>query len=128
MKATLVRSYVWLVTVVLLAQGVSTLLALTVPAIDRRLPALLQQTQMVPAHSLLHIATGLAGLGVLLVGGRPWAHRFAVAFGLFYLGLSIAGELSGSPLCLGLKRFDHPFHAVLGALGLLAAAFDRGRA
>lgn len=118
------RLYTWVAGLGLLAQGGSTLAALMVPAIDRAVPALLQQTQMVAPHSLLHIATGALGLATLAFGGTAWPRRFAIGFGLFYVALAIAGERSGEPLCLGLKPFDHPFHAVLGGFGLLAAVFD----
>ena len=130
MTTTLSRVYTWVASLGLLAQGSSTLAALLVPAIDRAMPALLQQTQMVVAHSLLHIATGLLGLAALArgrvsgSGGTTWPRRFALGFGLFYLFLGVAGERSGLQLCLSLKPFDHPFHAVLGGIGLLAAGID----
>ena len=111
-----------------MAQGGSTLAALLVPAVDRAVPALLQETQMVTSHSLLHIVTGLLGLATLAFGGTAWPRRFAIGFGLFYVALGIAGERSGQPLGLGLKAFDHSFHAVLGGFGLLAAGIDSMRA
>jgi hypothetical protein len=128
MKTTLARVYTWVASLGLLAQGGSTLSALLVPALDRAVPALLQQTQMVASHSLLHIATGLVGVATLVFGGTVWPRRFAIGFGLFYVALAVAGERSGESLGLGLKAFDHPFHAVLGSFGLLAAGIDSIRA
>lgn len=128
MKTSLTRVYTGVAGIGLLAQGSSTLAALLVPAIDRAMPALLQQTQMVVSHSLLHIATGILGLVALAIGGTAWPRRFAIGFGLFYMALAVVGELSGQPLCLGLKTFDHPFHAALGGIGLLAAFLDTVRA
>ncbi len=128
------RAYTWVASLGMLAHGGSTLAALLVPALDRAMPALLQQTQMVLAHSLLHIGTGLVGLAALATGssggtgGTVWPWRFAAGFGLFYVALAVAGERSGAPLCLGLKPFDHSFHAVLGGIGLLAAGIDQLRA
>jgi hypothetical protein len=130
MTTTPTRLYTWVASLGLLAQGGSTLAALLVPALDRAMPGLLQETQMVVPHSLLHIVTGLLGLAALAaggLGGTVWPRRFAIGFGLFYVALGIAGERSGLPLCLSLKPFDHPFHAVLGGIGLLAAVFDNIR-
>jgi len=121
------RRYALLAGAFLAAQGVSTLLARTVPAIDAAVPALLAQTRMVPSHSLLHIVTAVVALVALRRGGRPTALHFSAGFGLFYIGLALAGSASGSDLCLGLQPFDHPFHLVLGGLGLAAAATDRWR-
>ena len=75
----------------------------------------------------LHPATGGSGLVALwaLFWGRPRApFWFALAFGLFYVGLAIVGQVSGHHLGLGLHPFDHPFHVLLGAPGLLAAAIE----
>ncbi len=76
---------------------------------------------MIPIHSTLHIVTGVLAVLILYRGGERGAFWFASGFGLFYLGLGLAGMLGGHQLGLGLQPFDHPFHLVLGALGLLAA-------
>ena len=91
------------------------------PSLDRAFPALLDITQMIPVHSMLHIVTGILAVAILLRGGEHGAFRFALGFGTFYLLLGLAGVLSGLPLGLGLQPFDHPIHLVLGAAGLLAA-------
>ena len=80
---------------------------------------------MIPPHSSLHILTaGLAfwALARRRQNGPVW---FAIGFGAFYVLLSLAGELTGAGLGLGLQPFDHSFHFVLGALGLLAAWASR---
>ena len=118
------RLYTWIASLGLFLQGASTLLALMLPAIDRAVPALLRETQMIPSHSLLHITSGLVGLAALRFGGAVGPRGFALAFGLFYVALALAGALSGAPLGLGLKPFDHSLHATLGGAGLLAVALD----
>ena len=119
MNTRVARLYAVTVAIVLGVQGTSTLAALTIPAFDRAFPSLLAVTRMIPQHSGLHVATALLAIAALLAG-RTFA--FAAAFGAFYTGLALAGWITGSGLCLSLQPFDHPFHLVLGGLGLLAAA------
>jgi hypothetical protein len=118
------RAYAWFAGIFLLLQGTSTLAFRLVPTLDRAFPALLEQTRMVPTHSLLHISTALIAFSVLRWGGRRGAPAFALGFGLFYVALAVTGMVTGSTLCLGLQTFDHPFHLLLGGLGLLALAID----
>lgn len=122
------RLYAWFTGIFLLLQGSSTLAARWWPAFDQAFPALLEQTRMVPSHSMLHIATACLALAALRWGGSKTTSHFALGFGLFYVGLAGAGIISGRDLCLGLQPFDHPFHILLGGLGLLAAGVDRLRA
>lgn len=121
--------FAWFCGVFLLLQGASTLLARLVPAVDQAIPSLLRATRMVPAHSLLHIFTALLAFLVLAAGARPtlW---FAALFGAFYAGIGILGMASGAdnpnslcglPAGLGLQPFDHPFHILLGLMGVSAA-------
>jgi hypothetical protein len=117
------RLYTWVASVGLFLQGASTLTALLVPAVDRAVPGLLQQTQMIPAHSVLHILSGLLGFAAFRAGSFG-TRSFAFGFGLFYVGLGIAGGAGPHELGLGLKPFDHPFHLVLGGFGLIAAAVE----
>ena len=121
------RAYAWFAGVFLLLQGVSTLAMRLVPELDRAFPALLHHTRMVPSHSLLHIATALIAFAALRWGGRRGVTRFAWGFGSFYIALALAGMASGSPLGLGLQAFDHPFHVLLGGLGLAAFWLQRRR-
>lgn len=111
------RAYTIGAGLLLLAQGTSTLAALNFPVIDRTFPWLLGLTRMIPIHSSLHIATAVLAFAA-------WRLRqtqlFALGFGAFYAGLAVAGWASGRQLCLGLQPFDHPFHLILGGLGLIA--------
>ena len=118
------RLYTFFAGIFLLLQGTSTLAFRLHPPLDRAFPALLEVTRMVPSHSLLHIGTALIALWVCFKGGPRAPVRFALFFGLFYVGLAIVGQITSHPLGLGLQPFDHPFHVLLGSLGLLAAAID----
>jgi hypothetical protein len=122
------RAYTWVASVGLFLQGTSTLAANLVPAFDRAFPMLLHETQMIPSHSALHIASGLIGFAVLRYGAAAGLRRFALCFGLFYVTLAVLGALSGWPLGIGLRPFDHSFHAVLGGFGLFAVAVESWRA
>lgn len=119
------RLYTAVAGIFLLLQGTSTLAFRLYPPLDRALPALLATTQMIPTHSILHIVTGLLAVVMLYRGGERGAFWFALGFGLFYLGLGLAGMLSGHPMGLGLQPFDHPIHLVLGVVGLLAAYLEK---
>ncbi len=119
------RSAVWYTFIIgafLLLQGTSTLLFRLYQPLDQAFPALLETTRMIPAHSVLHIVTGLLALGVLRRGGARGAWGFALLFGMFYTSLALVALLTGLTLGLGLQPFDHPFHLVVGVPGLLAAA------
>ncbi len=116
------RAYTGFIGVFLLLQGCTTLAARLVPALDAAFPALLELTRMVPSHSLLHIATALGALAMLRWAGSVALRHFTLGVGLFYVGLALVGMATGSELCLGLQTFDHPFHLLLGGLGLGAAA------
>lgn len=108
----------------LLLQGTSTLAFRLYPPLDRAFPALLELTRMIPSHSLMHIGTALLALWIYFRGGPRAQLWFALGFGLFYVGLAIVGHVTAHQLGLGLQPFDHPFHVVLGGLGLLAAAIE----
>lgn len=119
------KSPTWLYTAIvgvfLLLQGVSTLAFRLYPPLDRAFPALLGITQMLAPHSLVHILTGILALAALARGGERGAWWFAAGFGVFYTGLALVGMIERQPGMLGLQPFDHPFHLVIGALGLLLA-------
>jgi hypothetical protein len=112
--------YAWFCGIFLLLQGASTLAARLIPEVDRAFPLLLQATKMEPAHSSLHIATAILAFAVLGIGARATGW-FALLFGAFYMGLGFLGLATGHSMGLGLKAFDHPFHIVLGGLGIAAA-------
>lgn len=129
------RTFAWFCAIFLLLQGASTLAARLVPAVDRAFPQLLALTRMVPKHSLLHIATALLAGCALALGARG-VRWFAALFGIFYAGIGALGvmgaivlpdtgsgaqDLCGLTAGLGLQTFDHPFHLLLGLLGIVAA-------
>jgi len=114
------RLYIAFSGIFLLLQGTSTLAFRLFPSLDEAFPALLSVTQMIPPHSILHILTGIVALTVLFRGGQRGTFWFAAGFGVFYLILGIFGMITRHPTMLGLQLFDHPFHLVLGVLGLLA--------
>jgi hypothetical protein len=122
------RLYTLFIGVVLVLQGISTLLFRLYPPLDRAFPLLLELTRMIPTHSLLHIATGLIALWFYFWGGPRGPFRFALVFCLFYLGLAAVGHVTGHQLGLGLHPFDHPFHVLIGGLGLIAVAIEVLRA
>ena len=116
------RLYAWVASVGLILQGTTTLAARLIPSVDRAFPALMQQTHMVPAHSLLHILSALAGFLSLRAARGPF--RFALGFGVFYVALAVAGATSGHQMGIGLQPFDHSFHLVLGGAGVVAAGLE----
>jgi len=118
------RLYTAFSSIFLLLQGTSTLAFRLIPSLDEAFPALLSVTRMIPPHSILHILTGIAALVVLLRSEERGSFWFAAGFGIFYTGLAFFGMITHVPAILGLQPFDHPFHLVLGMLGLLAAGFD----
>jgi hypothetical protein len=121
------RLYTSIAGIFLLAQGTSTLAFRLYPPLDQAFPQLLAVTQMVPSHSILHILTGLLALVALFWGGERGAFWFAAGFGLFYTGLALYGMITMQPTVFGLQPFDHPFHLLLGILGLVAAGIDHYR-
>ncbi len=115
----------WLYTAIagifLLLQGTSTLAFRLYPPLDRAFPALLGVTQMIPPHSIVHMLTGALALLALARGGERGPLWFAAGFGAFYTALALFGMFTHQATVLGLQPFDHPFHLVLGVLGLLLA-------
>jgi hypothetical protein len=118
------RLYTAIAGIFLLAQGISTLVFRLYPPLDQAFPHLLAVTQMVPPHSILHILTGLLALAALYWGGERGTFWFAVAFGLFYTALALYGIITMQPTVFRLQTFDHPFHLLLGVLGLVAAGIS----
>jgi hypothetical protein len=112
------RWYTGLAGVFLLLQGTSTLAFRLVPALDTAFPPLLETTHMMPLHSTLHIVTGVLALWALARGGARGPWWFAVGFGAFYTGLAVVGIATHRPTIFELQPFDHPFHLVLGLVGL----------
>jgi hypothetical protein len=127
MKREMARVYTAVAGIFLLLQGTSTLIFRLIPSLDEAFPFLLGITQMVPPHSMLHIASGLLALGILFGSWPRGAYWFALGFGLFYMGLGLVGLFTGHPTYLHMQEFDHPFHILLGGLGLVAARADVSR-
>jgi hypothetical protein len=118
------RLYTAIVGIFLLLQGTFTLAFRLYPPLDQAFPLLLAVTQMIPPHSILHILTGLLALAVLYLGGVRGAFWFAAGFGLFYTGLACFGMITLQATVFGLQPFDHPFHLLIGGLGLVAAGIN----
>ncbi len=122
------RLYTLFIGIALMLQGSITLLFRLYPPLDQAFPFVLGMTRMIPAHSLLHIATAVVAFWFYYWGGARGPFRFALYFGLFYLMLAVVGMVTGHHLGLGLHPFDHPFHLFIGGLGLLAVAIEFFRA
>lgn len=113
------RLYTAVAGIFLLLQGSSTLAFRLYSPLDQAFPALLNITQMDPSHSMLHILTGILALVALNVRGEFGPFWFAAGFGVFYVGLALVGMMTHHSTMFGLQAFDHPFHLLLGGLGLL---------
>lgn len=115
------RMYTAVTGIFLLLQGTSTLAFRLYSQLDEAFPQLLATTQMMPTHSILHIITGVLALVVLFRGGERAALWFSVGFGTFYTSLALYGYITHAATIFHLQMFDHPFHLLLGLLGLVAA-------
>ena len=76
-------------------------------------------------HNVVHIATGL--LGLLAFGAGAYAARaYALGLGLVYIAVAIWGFVIGSGdsilSVVPVNTEDNVLHAVIGVIGLLAAA------
>jgi hypothetical protein len=118
------RLYTLFIGVVLVVQGITTLIFRLYPPLDQAFPLLLELTRMIPTHSILHAVTGFVGLWCYFRGGPRASFWFALGFGVFYCGLAAIGQVTMHPLGLGLHPFDHPFHLLIGGLGLIAVAIE----
>lgn len=114
------RFYTALVGIFLFLQGTSTLIFRLVPSLDQAFPPLLSITQMMPIHSTLHIVTGVIALWILFKGGERGALWFTIGFTLFYTGLALYGFITHAATIFHLQAFDHPFHLLIGILGIIA--------
>jgi hypothetical protein len=77
-------------------------------------------------HNLLHVAWGLALLGVFARSGGPHAIRAAWAalvFGTFYVALGIVGLTMSQPFGLQLGPGENGFHLLVGPLALVLGAW-----
>ncbi len=73
-------------------------------------------------HNLVHIATGIVGLGV--AGRYTAARTFAIAVGAAYLVVALLGLAAGDPgvvlWLVPVNAADNVLHAVVAVLGLVA--------
>lgn len=118
------RLYTSVLGIFLLLQGTSTLAFRLFPPLDKAFPQLLAVTQMVPAHSALHILTGILACVILFRGEGRGVLWFSVGFGAFYTGLALYGFITQAHTIFGLQPFDHPIHLLIGLLGLAAAGIS----
>lgn len=86
------------------------------------------------AHNVIHIVSGVISLYLGLQGSLSATAAFAIAFGLIYLLLGIAGYLIGGnglfrviPGTLELGPMDHNIHIVIGVVYLLAGLYSKTR-
>lgn len=77
-------------------------------------------------HTLVHLVTGVALIGA--ARSRRLAIGAALAFGLFYIAVSVTGAIDGSDFLgfIPVKTDDHVFHAIIGLASLLAGIFSGG--
>ena len=84
-----------------------------------------------PAYNLFHIASGLAGVALVLQAGGRGAVGFNLAFGLIDLYQAVAGSVDLFPAALFAYRpLDDVLHVTLGLglVGLGALGWGRGMA
>ncbi len=113
--ASPVVRYTWVLSALLLAQGVGGA-ALKITA---------GRTEDL-AHSGIHLLSGLVGLVVAFAPRHQSSRRFLLAFGLAYLALAVGGALSLTALgLLHLGPADHVFHALVAAITLVVAVRSR---
>ncbi|MFQ3318341.1 MAG: hypothetical protein ACI8UR_000850 [Natronomonas sp.] len=75
-------------------------------------------------HDVIHLASGLVGIGAGLAAGGKYAGEYLKGFGAVYLVVTIAGFLASGLLgdLIGLNMADNVLHLVL-AIALLGAGF-----
>lgn len=127
MKHSPARLYTAVAGAFLLLQGVSTLAFRLIPDLDRAFPHVLGLTHMMPAHSILHIVSGLLALVLLWFGGERGVVSFAAGFGAFYIALASYGWSVSDSTIFHLQPFDHPFHLGLGLVGWIAVMWTLHR-
>jgi hypothetical protein len=112
------RPYLWLLGTALLLEG-ATLLAVGALPADVPLP-LAGAFAPDPLHNAIHVAWGLA-IVILLASGlkESGASLLAISFGVFYIGLAIAGTLVAQPFGLHLGPAENAFHWIVGPASLV---------
>jgi len=84
------------------------------------LPAVASAIAPDPLHNAIHVAWGLA-IVILLASGLKGsgASLLAISFGVFYVGLAIAGTLVDQPFGLHLGPGENAFHWIVGPASLV---------
>jgi len=121
------RWYLWVLMGGLLLQGLGSLLFRLAPGLAAAAPYVVRGAFGIDFwHAWIHIIWG--ALAVVLLAMRPSRRTIAalaLAFGVFYTALGIAGVTLHHPLGLELDSFENSFHLTAGpltlALGIIAA-------
>jgi hypothetical protein len=119
-RRQLARAYLLLLGAGLLLEGAALLFA---GAVDLAMPFALDNR-----HNALHVLWGLFILGGLATSreSRRLAD-LALLFGVFYVGLALAGTVLVNPFGLLLGPGENLFHLTVGTGALVAAAVLQGR-
>src|SRR5262245_9028950 len=114
------RWYLWVLMGGLLLQGLGSLLFRLVPALPTASPLLVGGIFGIDFwRSWIHIAWGTVGVAILAIrASRRTGVALALAFGVFYTALGIAGVIFHHPLGLELDWFENSFHLTAGPLTL----------
>jgi hypothetical protein len=117
-----IRLYLWALGAGLIAQGTLSLLLDATDEASTRLPQRFADAD--PLHASIHVAWGLVMLALLRRGlSDVGAARLALAFGVFYSALAVAGLVIHHPLGMHLDRGENVFHLIVGpatlAVGLV---------
>jgi hypothetical protein len=121
------RWYLWVLMGGLLVQGLGSLLFRLAPALPAAAPLVVRGIFGIDFwHAWIHIAWGAASVALLATRpSRRTIVALALAFGVFYTALGIAGVTLHHPLGLELDWFENSFHLTAGpltlALGIIAA-------
>jgi hypothetical protein len=125
------QPYLGVLGAALLAQGSLSLVLDAADLASNSIPQRFANSD--PVHATIHVIWGIV-MVVLVRRGLPdaAAAQLAVAFGLFYTALGIAGVVVHHPLGLRLDRGENVFHLVVGpatlAVGLVTGSRVRERA
>jgi len=122
---TLLRWYLGVLMVGLLLQGGVSLVFRLAPALAASAPYLVRGVFGIDFwHAWIHILWGGVGSAIVAAGRRQAQVRLALAFGLFYTVLGVAGVAVHHPLGLQLDWFENGFHLVAGPATLLLGAVE----
>jgi tetrahydromethanopterin S-methyltransferase subunit C len=115
--------YITVLGVVLLLEGA---LLLVLDSTGAPVPISTSDTR----HNALHVASGIALIGVSIVsrgGHRLRAVWASLLFGAFYIALGVLGLTVDHPFGLQLGPGENLFHFTVGPLAFLLGAWESGR-